>query len=162
MHRRTAGIVAAWGMFALVGLSACSSAIVKVQQSRDPGFLMDTLTKEKDEWLVEDAARALGRIRHAKAVPALIRIVSDPNAGPYRRSGAAWALGNIGDLQAARPLVSALERASHPEERYAIVEALGRLSSPESRAALESVVNDPDVLVAKAAQKGLLRIDEAK
>ena len=143
-----------------LGLSACSSTSVKVQQSKDPAFLMQILTTEKAEWLVDDAARGLGRISHAAAIPALIAIVSDPNAGHRRRAGAAWALGQMKDLKAVVPLASALDRASDPEERFAIVEALGRIPNAEAKAALEAMKNDSDEMVAKAARKGLKTIGE--
>ena len=139
---------------ALVGACACGSKAVKVQQSRDSAFLLEVLKGAKDEWLVEDAARNLGAMKVASAVPDLVRLLSDVNAGPFRRAAAARALQDIGDARAVKPLVSALGRATDAEERCAIAFALGRFRDPDASAALESLMNDPDVLVARAARKG--------
>jgi len=112
-------------------------------------------TGEKDEWLAEDAATGLGAIKCAKAVPKLVAMVGDGNAGPYRRAAAARALGRIGDPKAVAPLVAAVDRAKQPEERFALTWALGQFDHPDAKAALESLQKDSDVLVAKAAKKAL-------
>ena len=138
----------------------CSSNVILVQKAAAAGnqaYLIEVLQNAEEDWLIEDAAWGLARIGNNSAVAPLTVILENPAGYPWRRAAAAYALGHIGDSRAVEPLVAALERASNPEERYWIVVALGAFSGPESRAALESLTGDADILVCRAAKKGLLR-----
>jgi HEAT repeats len=90
-----------------------------------------------------DAATALGSFRTAAAVPDLIPLLKDSETEV--REAAARALGDIGRMEAAGPLVYALRaingvRNDRPGSREyefeAIAEALGRLNDPQGVAAV--------------------------
>lgn len=157
------------GLFILmiggVGLS-CASISVRVQEATakgDEAYLLEQLTESKEEWIVEDAALGLGHLKSRKAVPHLIRLLEDPKAGPYRRAAAATALGEIGDPSALAPLIASMDRAQEPNERYAITQAVGRFVLRDERAVafLESLKDDPDLLVARCARKALYEREKA-
>ena len=61
---------------------------------------------DKNDWVRDRAARALGAVADSGAVDVLVSALND-KSWPIRRS-AAWALGRIRDRQAAGPLVAAL------------------------------------------------------
>ena len=105
-----------------------------------------TLIRATRHWSAEtraDAAAALGQLRSADAVPALIRLLEDRRTEV--REAAARALGDIGKPEAVDPLIEALGALKTPRndrpgakeyEFEAIAEALGRLNSPEGVAAV--------------------------
>ena len=138
--------------------AACASPSVKVQQAAARGQtaeLMKALHDADEEWIVEDAALGLGQARHQAALPELLKLLQDPKAGPYRRQAAARALAGLHDDKAIQPLIQALERAEQPEERYWVTASMGRFCTLEAKAALEAQSGSPDLLVARAARKGL-------
>jgi HEAT repeat protein len=148
----------------------------------------DAVPNECDRYPVQQAAaKALGQIGDARAVPALIAALED--AELYVQIEAAHALGLIGDARAGNPLASVL-RSQVAELRDTAVEALARLgaapvpalldlldrskfSTREAAAralgvigALEAVpsliaaLNDPDSQVRKAVVDSLAKIEK--
>jgi len=152
-------LVASVLLFGLL-LAGCGSKVISVQKAtakKDQTHLIEVLTNAEEDWLIEDAAWGLARVGTAKAVAPLLAILNNTSGSADRRAAAAYALGHIKDPRAVQPLVGALERAGNPEERYWIVVALGAFDDSDAKAALESVCGDADVMVSRAARKGLLR-----
>jgi HEAT repeat protein len=80
-----------------------------------------------------DAARQLGRVGGAQAVPALMERLSDQEPGV--RESAAYALGSIGDSRARDALASRLDRGErNPACRAAIAWSLGSMGPLDERA----------------------------
>lgn len=147
--------------------AACTSpsmALRDAVQRGDRQALLEQLARSsetRDDWLIEDAARALGELREAAAVPGLLAVLEDPTVGPLRRASAGRALGRIGKPEAVRPLLAALERASHPEERYWLIVGLYAFCGlDETQAELHSTFQKAeahgDALIRRAAKKGQL------
>jgi HEAT repeat protein len=89
-------------------------------------FLMDG-----DQGIREAAIDALGAARDNRSAKALISILNDANEPTYLREKAAWALGEIGDMQA----VDALSNVSnHNDENL----------QQRAREALRKLGHDPD------------------
>lgn len=101
--------------------------------------LMDSLNDRDEFWLGREmAARALGRIGDARAVPALVKA-----AWAYdTRAAAIQALAAIGDVRAAEVLVSALTEED-PETRAAARRALANLGDAVRRQMLDAFVSLP-------------------
>jgi HEAT repeat protein len=85
------------------------------------------------------AAAALGRIRAAEAVHALVAALErEADAGV--RQAIAGSLGLIGDVAALPPLVKAARLSAEQEVRLAAAEALQRIGGEEAMAALRSLL----------------------
>ncbi|MFW6154043.1 MAG: HEAT repeat domain-containing protein [Planctomycetota bacterium] len=79
----------------------------------------------------QEAVRALARIGRP-AVDPLIEVLQDEGARSVIRSGAAEALGHIGDKKALDPLLKALRYRDSGGVRPTVAEALGRLGDPNA------------------------------
>ncbi|MFA0749971.1 MAG: hypothetical protein SLRJCFUN_000374, partial [Candidatus Fervidibacter sp.] len=77
-------------------------------------FKGSPLKRAKRSGLVRNACVAVGNLREEKAVPLLLRLLSD-DPDPIVREHAAWALGRIGTDDALKALQDAL--ASEKDER---------------------------------------------
>jgi HEAT repeat protein len=95
------------------------------------------------------AAVALGRIGDARAVPALVRGLTDD---PELVIAAAGALGSIGDRRAFEALLGLV---GHPAAavRQAVVGALNSLGHPDLEARTLALLDDPDPHVRESAVK---------
>ena len=148
----------------------CASTSMRIQEAQEKGdkeYLLKLATESRDEWVVEDAARALGAMKSVEAAPALLAILNDTNAGPYRRSAAAVALARLEQGDAVKPMMAAFEHASDPEERYWLIVGMYRLcpiqkSTLEVQATLQKAEGDGDVIIRRAARKGLFECRKAK
>ncbi len=76
--------------------------------------LIEVLAEDESQFVRAAAARALGRISGAKAVPALTAALADPSF--YVRQAALWALGEIG--APAEKALPALQPFTESEERF--------------------------------------------
>lgn len=74
------------------------------------------------------AAWQLGRLKDARAVPALIRLLESDESEDVRLT-AAWALGELGDPAAISALEAARESDASEDVRSQAQEALRRLGS---------------------------------
>jgi HEAT repeat protein len=80
------------------------------------------------------AAKALGKIRDARAAPPLLRALQDPDADV--RQAAASALGQIGDNLAAGRLIQTLREDDNSWVRAAAASSLGKIGDPTALPAL--------------------------
>ncbi|MGA2502056.1 MAG: HEAT repeat domain-containing protein, partial [Tepidisphaeraceae bacterium] len=103
------------------------------------------------------AARRLGELKFADAVPQLIRTLVDPEQEP--RIEAIVALGEIGGERAVDPLHKVL-RSSEWIERKAGADALRKVKDARSIAPLLSVLGDEHSAVAAAAAQALVAIGQ--
>jgi epoxyqueuosine reductase len=90
-------------------------------------FRETALSRAKRRGILRNAAVVLGNRRDASAVPALVKGLRDPE--PLVRAHAAWALGEIGNGEAASALARAARSESDPAVREEIalaLEAAGR------------------------------------
>ena len=159
MSRSAAGFLARLMLGAFLSTTAgCATDGALVEEARQ-GRDMESLVKLLDSetpWIAQDAARSIGEAGYLPAADALVRLLNSELADPHARGAAAVALGRL-HLTAATPAIALrLERAGHPEERYALVHALSLLCTSEAVAVLEDQMSDNDVLVSRAARKGLL------
>jgi twitching motility protein PilT len=94
-----------------------------------------------DWWLRDRAAQALAEIRDDRGMPALIRMLSDPDSD----ISAAAALGAWGSPQALPALLEAFKRGTK-DLRLEILEAFSRIPDPRVAPLLDQIarmVNDP-------------------
>ncbi len=105
-------------------------------------------------------AKSLGKLRERSAVPRLVRMLhEDPQA--YPRSGAALALGEIGDPTAWPHLVRALQD-DHAEVRCYAVQALGKSGQPVAGPAVMLLADDPDPEVRQQVCQALETLVEVR
>jgi len=113
---------------------------------------VDALIRQLDSWKdseQHEAINALARLGDPKAVPALHQTLNKSHESLYIRAAAAWAIGQIGDLNIVPELLDALE-SGHYDYGYfpetileAIDSILGRTSpdNEKSRAVYSRVVD---------------------
>jgi HEAT repeat protein len=114
--------------------------------------LVATLADE-DLTLRLSAARALGRLRSARAVPPLSALLED-HAMALRRD-AARALGLIGIKTAAPALAAVVKREPELEPRLAMILALGQVGDARQAPLLESFSKDSSQTTRLAAAQAL-------
>ncbi|GLF93099.1 HEAT repeat domain-containing protein [Streptomyces yaizuensis] len=118
----------AYGSVALladIGSPAAADALLDLLRGRDTGRLGTRLR----------AASALGRLREARAVPALLRLLDEvAGESDRRRKTVVRALGRIGGPGAAAVLLRRWEEGEDPP--WVLVHALTRLRAPEAVPAL--------------------------
>ena len=98
--------------------------LVGYSQTEDINTLIKEL-KDKDRSVRENAAKALGEIKDARAVEPLIIALKDNSPGV--RHKAAEALGKIGDTRATNALMYASENDNDTGVRYIAAKALGKI-----------------------------------
>lgn len=99
----------------------------------DIATLLEQLT-DSDRFVRRRAALTLGQLKERRAVGVLIATLQD-NATVWDAAGdAAWALGEIGDVQAIEPLIWALE---YPYVALRAIESLAKLND---RRAVEPLI----------------------
>ncbi len=97
------------------------------------------------------AARALGEMKDARAIPPLVDLLGDP--APEVRWAAAQALGNLGE-PAIPPLSLVLKKGSK-NERLAAIDALWKIIDDRATEALMSALHDDDADVRAKASEAL-------
>lgn len=90
------------------------------------------------------AASVLARMRHPRALEALIALMTHPDEA--LRAGAAHALGRAQDPDGI-PALAQLARSAGMRSRIAAITALGRIRTTESVAALVAMAGEPHALV---------------
>ncbi len=114
-----------------------------------PGADFASLLEDHDGPVVEAACYAVGEVRDALAVPALVRIASTHTDALCRESAVA-ALGAIGDPEGLPAVLAGLK--DRPQIRRRSVIALAAFESPQCTAALRRCLSDRDWQVRQAAE----------
>ncbi len=96
---------------------------------------------DKNVSVRENAAWALGEIKHSTAVPTLGKVLNDENEYVYVRTKAAEALGKIGDPDAIRHLIKALKDKDR-EVKKKVTWALGEIGKSDVILPLAEVLRD--------------------
>ncbi len=106
----------------------------------------------------EKAARALGKIGDARAVPTFLKVLDAAGEQDYRLVGKiAEALGRIGDARAVSALVRALVRHAHDWTRERTAMALARIAEQETKK--QAVTEDGPALEGAAIPALLVALD---
>ncbi len=117
-----------------------------------------TLLNDKNHRIASSAAYALGEIRDAEAVPALVSALKSDC--PHMRRIAAHALGKISDEQAVKPLIEALKNETQPlAVQASIIMSLGKIGDPEARRILTSLNRSPRSWLQQETDVALLKIN---
>lgn len=104
------------------------------------------------------AAYALGEIRDAEAVPALVSALKSDR--DHMRRIAAHALGKIGDRRAVMPLIEVLCNETQPVAVQAsAIMSLGRISDPRAQRILAHLNRSPQNWLQQTANVALLKIN---
>lgn len=140
-------------------MRACDAAPVQqppdveaLRATRDVAALSEAL-EHPDDAVADRAARALGDLRAADAIPALARAVRE-----RRARGSVWALTQLDDPRLVPPLITALRH----DDATARALAAGKLAELGSRAAVPALLEvlrsdrDPHVREEAARALGLL------
>ena len=109
------------------------------------------------------AVHLFGILKDRRAVPTLIPLLRDPEVN-YK---VPWALGEIGDKSAIRPLIAALGDES-PDMRVTTIRALEKLGAKEALPNLRALLQDneqthngkPIVSVAEVARAAIIKLEE--
>lgn len=128
--------------------SEAATSLGKLNDTRAIGPLIEALD-ENETPLQRTAAASLARIGEPAVEPLIKALAS----GKSERGAAAWALGEIGDVRAAEPLMQ-LFKSSDEKTRKNVVEALARLNDTGS-------VKQMIQILADRQEKSDLRMDAA-
>jgi epoxyqueuosine reductase len=88
-------------------------------------FRRSPIKRAKRRGFLRNVAVALGNSKNPKAIPALARALQDPE--PLIREHAAWALGQIGGVQAKQILEQVRSHETDPTVRAEIAQTLGEM-----------------------------------
>ncbi|MFN2386623.1 MAG: PilT/PilU family type 4a pilus ATPase [Thermoanaerobaculia bacterium] len=131
------------------GIAALAASIAVTLRSPEVVPHCIAFLEGKDWWLRDRAAQALAEIRDARALPALLKMLSDPESD----ISAAAALGVWGDPRALGGLLEAYKKGTK-DLRLEILDAFARIPDPRVPGLLESIVKaDPDPLVKDKAAR---------
>lgn len=137
------------------------AAIEILNQTKDQRAVdhLMAATQDKDWWVRERAADALAEIGNAKALPALVKMLSgDVRSVP----SAVRALGRLGDAGIMPTLMPLLDHADKGI-RLATLGAISRVADPQSaasvKARLQPWISSSDETIAKAAAEVVVRLD---
>ena len=150
-------------------MHACD-AIKKMESSRVGPVLISIIKRKKIEDTSENdfvkrrarAIETLGRIKYRKAVPDLIKALSD---GEWKiRDNAAYALGEIGDKKAVPALIKALVGGDKIEGNLHAAYALGKIKDADSVPELIKIYENGDTKlgVKERALKVLIMIGDER
>jgi twitching motility protein PilT len=131
------------------GIAALASAIAVTLRSPEVVPHCIAFLEGKDWWLRDRAAQALAEMKDPRALPALLKMLSDPESD----ISAAAALGVWGDPKALGGLLEAYKKGTK-DLRLEILDAFARIPDPRVPGLLESIVKaDPDPLVKDKAAR---------
>jgi HEAT repeat protein len=136
-------------MFLSVGLVGIWICGCETQGQTDQEQKVERLIKElQDQDVRVHAAWALGSIGLVDAVPDLIKLLRDQDAGGFVRAIAAWALGSIGSADAVPALTQALQ---DPEVRGDATEALVQIGKDAVPALVQALQDQNEYVRLHAA-----------
>ena len=119
-----------------------TEVLCNIGNSRVIGPLINVLKNDDHFINRENAAKALGKINHTRAVEALCDALKDESFGV--RMEAAKAIGAIGDAMAVIPLIKQME-ADVPIVKEKLAEALGKIGDTRAVEPLISLLNNKDI-----------------
>ncbi len=129
-----------------------SQAIRTAGAEGDERQLEEWLRDERS-WVREEAALAAGHHRQQGLRPMIWERLMDAEEAPWVRAAAARALGQL-DVRDVDTLTSlALATGTPPEVKLALVETVCRADRESGASRLTPLKNDPDLLVAAAAER---------
>jgi HEAT repeat protein len=130
-------------------------ALARIGDPRARDRILEALS-DPDPGVREAAAEGAGTLRDPHATGALAALLTGSGASSTRYQ-AIWALGLIGDKEAAEALVGALGQGDN-SDRLQLLQALGRTRHPVAVHALarEALVEDP--MIALQAAQGLVLV----
>ena len=102
------------------------------------------------------AAADIGKLKDKRASDALIKALSDQNAGV--RNNAAFALGEIGAIDSVPHLISILKKDQEEWVRKSAAKALGILGANSAVMPLVEALDDPSLIIRKNAVRSLGKI----
>lgn len=103
-----------------------AESLGKIGNKKAVGPLIEALQSEDDPYLQEAAAVALGNIRDARAIDALLLALN----GTHTRREAAIALGKIGDQRAIEPLIETMQNDYYFETQAEAASVLSETKDP--------------------------------
>ncbi len=128
--------------------------VEKLKATGDVKGLIKILVSEKNNQIVIEAAEALGTLKNAQAVEALLALLSHDEMAVRRV--AAQSLGSFAGSQAIPDLV-ALLKDKHKDVRQMAVWSLGQIGGPQSVAPLISMLADRASIVRQTASLALAK-----
>ena len=134
--------------------------IDQLKQSRDIAGLISKLSDKAETGAIclrAEAARALGKLNNADAIPSLALLLRDENA--VVRASAARALAEIDHPRAVPALVRALDHPQPAVQRWATV-GLRRLRDPSALPALVKLLFSEEWLTRRRAAEAVAEIGE--
>ncbi len=131
--------------------------VKKLAQKKNIAELIRALGYQKDPYVRNSAAEALGYLGDAIAVEPLIKTLGDNNESV--RTAAIAALGTLGDARALPPLVAALTETAW-QVRLAAAEALGKIGDSQALAPLIQMLDDTEPQVRQAAAGAVGRLHD--
>jgi HEAT repeat protein len=123
--KRTIGIL-------LAAPAALAMGAIGFAQGRNP-----SLAELLDQFQTTNVRRQLGQLRDPRAFEILVPLLDDAEIN-YE---VAWALGEIGDRRAIRPLIAVL-RDRHAVVRTLAIQSLERLRATEALPAIRALLTD--------------------
>jgi HEAT repeat protein len=131
---------------------AAIRALGRLRDDRAIKPLTDML-KDENSQVREQAVSALGKFEGNQDVELIIELLKDRDCKV--RQETAYMLGQVGDVRAVEPLISALLNDSDLLVREFAVEALNKFGDPRAIAPLTSVLNDQDPNIGYAARNAI-------
>jgi HEAT repeat protein/tRNA A-37 threonylcarbamoyl transferase component Bud32 len=137
------------------------TAIEILNQTRDERAVSHLIevTRDTDWWVSERAVDALGAMGSRKAVPRLLEMLT---VNPKSVPSVVRALGKIGDVRSADPVLGTLARPETDiviEALEALVKLADERSSEQIRSRIEPLALSHEKSVAEAANRALSEID---
>jgi HEAT repeat protein len=131
---------------------AAIRALSRLRDNRAIKPLTDML-KDENSQVREQAVSALGKFEGNQDVELIIELLKDGDCKV--RQETAYMLGQVGDVRAVEPLISALLNDSDLLVREFAVEALNKFGDARAIAPLTSVLNDRDPNIGYAARNAI-------
>jgi len=119
-----------------------------------------TLLDHTNHRVAASAAYALGEMRDAAAVPALISALQ--NDCNHMRRIAAHALGKIGDERAVMPLAEVLRTEQPLAVQASVIMSLGKIGGPDAKQTLTHLNRSPRNWLQQATAEALLKLDASQ
>lgn len=122
----------------------------------DTENLIESIYHEESVWLRVGAMDAMGRSCNETWLPIVIQEMENP--APEMRHAAAFAAGEIGEVDAIEPLKRVAIDDPDRDVQIAAIHALSEIGGPMSRVALKSVLYEGDDELREAVEEALTEV----